>query len=179
MGNQTNLFFIGPTGAGKTTIGKRVARRFGLDFLDLDHEIERRTGADIALIFDIEGETGFRKRETAMLEELSARDGLLLATGGGAVVSEYNQKLLRSRGYVVYLKTPVERQIERLYRDKRRPLLRSPNRSEILDRMAESRNPIYESLADLVIPSERVSVTVMAGRVIRLLGEADLAFSHS
>jgi shikimate kinase len=176
MNRHGNLFFIGPTGAGKTTIGKRVARHFGLEFLDLDHEIERHTGADIALIFDIEGEAGFRHRESAMLDELTTRTGILLATGGGAVLDEDNRRLLSSRGFVVYLRTPVDRQIERLSRDKRRPLLMAENRDEILQKMAQHRNPIYEQLADIIVPSESVSVATMSRRVIARLEQDNIAF---
>lgn len=169
MNQPHNLFFIGPTGAGKTTVGKRVAAQLGLQFLDVDQEIERRTGADIPLIFDIEGEAGFRRRETHMLDTLTRRTGIVLATGAGAVLAEENQQMLRSRGFVIYLATPVLRQIERLERDKRRPLLQTPDREQILGAMAEKRNPIYESLADLVVHSEAVSVRVMAQRVINAL----------
>ncbi len=167
MSSIGNIFLIGPTGAGKTTIGRRVARRFDLSFLDLDDEIERRTGADIALIFDIEGETGFRQRESALLDELTQRHEVLLATGGGAVLADINRQHLTQRGLVVYLETPVDRQIDRLHRDKRRPLLQKPNRNEILEKMATVRNPIYEQAADLTIHSEPVSVARMARRVVR------------
>ncbi|MDX1569047.1 MAG: shikimate kinase AroK [Xanthomonadales bacterium] len=166
------IFFIGPTGAGKTTIGKRVAAHYGLEFRDLDQEIERRTGADVGLIFDIEGEGGFRKRETNLLQELSERSGVVLATGAGAVLAEENQRILRAHGFVVYLQTEVDQQIRRLSRDKRRPLIQKPNRREILGDMARIRNPIYESLADLIIPSENLSVHVMARRVINRIEEA-------
>lgn len=160
-----NIFIIGPTGAGKTTIGKRVARRFGLDFFDLDAEIERHTGADIALIFDIEGEAGFRQREMVMLDQLTARSNVLIATGGGAVLQPLSRQRLRSRGLVVYLETSIDRQIDRLRHDKRRPLLQNPNRDEILNKMATERNPIYRELADLVVSSEPVSVARMARKV--------------
>ena len=169
MSRLDNIFIVGPTGAGKTTVGRRVARHFGLEFFDLDAEIERRTGADIALIFDIEGEAGFRRREADMLDRLTARSQILLSTGGGAVLDSDSQKRLRSRGLVVYLETPVQRQIDRLRNDKRRPLLQNPNRREILTKMANERNPIYRELADLTVASESVSVARMARKVAREL----------
>lgn len=169
MRKRQNLFFVGPTGAGKTTVGKRIAKHFDMDFLDLDREIEQRTGVDVSLIFDIEGEQGFRHRESAVLADLARRSNLVLATGGGAVLSPDNRALLNSHGCVVYLKTTVDRQLERLYRDKQRPLLQAPNRREILEKMAEQRNPFYESIADLTIVSEPISVLKMARRVIKQL----------
>lgn len=177
MHRLANLFFIGPTGAGKTTIGKRTARYFGLQFHDLDQTIENHTGADIALIFDIEGETGFRKRESAMLDQLTNKRGIVLATGGGAVLDPENCRCLQARGLVIYLQTSIERQIERLGRDQRRPLLRSANRNEILEKMANQRNPIYERVSDLIIKSDSVSVAVMARKVIGHIEQAreDLA----
>ena len=168
-----NLFFIGPTGAGKTTVGKRAANYFGLQFHDLDQAIENHTGADVALIFDIEGEKGFRKRESAMLDELTSQRGIVLATGGGALLDPENCQRLQSRGMVIYLQTSIKRQIERLSRDQRRPLLRSANRNEILEKMAHQRNPIYDSVCDLVIPSDSVSVAVMARKVIRHIEQAE------
>ncbi|MEM6936920.1 MAG: shikimate kinase, partial [Pseudomonadota bacterium] len=173
MALARNLIFIGPTGAGKTTVGKRVAQHFGLLFLDLDHEIERQTGADIPLIFDIEGEAGFRRRETNMLKSLSSRGGVLLATGGGAVVAEENREIMRGGGFIVYLATPVERQLQRLRQDKRRPLLSAPNRDQVLADMARDRNPIYENLADLTVQSEAVSVSQMARRVLDQIEQSD------
>jgi shikimate kinase len=177
MHRLENLFFIGPTGAGKTTIGRRAASYFGFQFHDLDHAIEKQTGADVALIFEIEGETGFRKRESAMLDELTHKRGIVLATGAGAILDPENCRRLQSRGLVIYLQTGVERQIERLGRDRRRPLLRTANRNEVLEKMANLRNPIYETVCDLSIPSDSVSVAVMARKVIRHIEQAkeDLA----
>ncbi len=166
------IFFVGPTGAGKTTIGRRVAARFGLDFLDLDQEIERRTGVDVSLIFDIEGEAGFLRREAALLDELTQRPRTVLATGAGAILDRASRQRLTARGLVIYLKTPVERQLRRLARDKRRPLLQKPDRREILEAMAEARNPLYEEIADQVIASEPVSVARMASKVISVLDGA-------
>jgi shikimate kinase len=150
----TNVYLIGPMGSGKTSIGQRLAKLMGLDFLDNDQELEKQTGASVGLIFDLEGEEGFRKRETAMLKKLVARQNILLATGGGTIVSPENRELLANSGMVVYLKTSVQQQLRRLSQDKSRPLLQSGNREEKLARLAEKRNPLYEQVADLTFPSQ-------------------------
>ena len=111
---RSNVYLIGPMGSGKTTIGQRLARKLGLEFLDSDHELEAQTGASVNLIFDVEGEKGFRDRETRMLEELTGRQGVLLATGGGAVLRKENRNLLGSSGLVIYLRTSVTQQLQRL-----------------------------------------------------------------
>jgi shikimate kinase len=141
-------------GSGKTTIGQRLARILGLEFIDSDHELEDHTGASVSLIFDVEGEEGFRLRETAMLKKLTARRGVLLATGGGSILREENRRMLQATGLVVYLRTPVAQQLRRLSRDKSRPLLQSGDREEKLTRLAEQRNPLYEEMADIVFPAQ-------------------------
>lgn len=156
MNPAPNLFFVGPMGAGKTTVGRRVADRLGLAFHDLDHEIEMHTGATIPLIFDLEGESGFRQREEAVLAELAACSNLVVSTGGGAVLSAANRRCLRSRGFVVYLETTVEQQLARLARDRHRPLLAAPNRRERLLALAAVRDPLYREVADLVVPAANV-----------------------
>ncbi|MBT8064702.1 MAG: shikimate kinase [Gammaproteobacteria bacterium] len=148
-------------GSGKTTIGQRLARKLQLEFLDCDHELEEQTGASVNLIFDVEGEEGFRKRETRMLRKLTGRKGVLVATGGGAVLRAENRKLL-SGGLVVYLKTSVRQQIARLRRDRSRPLLQTPDREEKLARLAEERDPLYEALADIVFPAQDRSPEAVA-----------------
>jgi shikimate kinase len=153
MNPAPSLFLIGPMGAGKTTVGRRVAMQLGLDFHDLDHEIEERSGATITLIFELEGEAGFRKRETELLAEFSAKPGILLSTGGGAVLSADNRRHLRERGYVVYLETTIEQQLKRLAHDRKRPLLAAPDRRERLARLAAEREPLYRETADLVVPT--------------------------
>jgi|SRR5579883_1211671 shikimate kinase len=153
MNPAPNLFFIGPMGAGKTTIGRRVAAALGLPFFDLDHEIEARSGAAIPLIFELEGEAGFRRREAAVLAEFAARSGIVLATGGGAVLRAENRRHLRERGFVVYLETTVEQQLARLARDRTRPLLAAPDRHERLRALAAEREPLYRALADLTVPA--------------------------
>lgn len=159
---ERNIFLIGPMGSGKTSIGQRLADMFELEFLDCDHELEDRTGASVSLIFDVEGEEGFRERETRMLEELSAREGVLIATGGGVILRERNRELLRERGLVVYLNTPVSWQLRRLRRDKSRPLLQTPDRKEKLMRLAEERNPLYAELADIEFPARNRSLDAVA-----------------
>jgi shikimate kinase len=153
MNPASNLFFVGPMGAGKSTLGKRVAEALGLPFFDLDHEIQEQCGADIALIFDIEGECGFRRRESATLAEFAAREGIVLATGGGAILAEENRGVLRERGFVVFLETTVDEQLERLARDRKRPLLAAPDRRERLLQLAAARDPLYRQIADLSVPA--------------------------
>lgn len=159
------IFLIGPMGSGKTTVGRRLARRLGLDFLDLDHELQKRCGVEVAVIFDIEGEAGFRQRESALLDELTRKDRLVLATGGGSVLAAENRRILAERGLVVYLRTSVDQQLRRLERDKQRPLLQAPDRRRRLTDMAEARNPMYEACADLVVDSASISPLAMARTV--------------
>ena len=169
MNPSHNLFIIGPTGAGKTSIGRRLAAHYDLPFVDLDQEIERHCGVNVRTVFDIEGEAGFRQRESALLDECSRPSGVLLATGAGAVLAEANQRYLRERGYVVWLQTTIEQQLERLERDHHRPLLAVPNRHEQLQSMAHIREPIYRELADLAVPGEHGSVAAATERCIALI----------
>ncbi|MEE4361071.1 MAG: shikimate kinase AroK [Pseudomonadales bacterium] len=171
MEKPRNVFLVGPMGAGKTTVGKLLADELGLEFLDTDKEIEERTGADIGWIFDVEGEEGFRKREAAMLDELTARNGVLVATGGGAVISEENRKRLVSRGRVVYLDAPLEQQVERTSRDRSRPMLRDGEPAEILARLQENRDPLYREIADFVFTADRRSARALASEIARALQE--------
>ena len=151
MNPAPNLFFVGPMGAGKTTIGRRAAELLGLPFFDLDHVIEEHCGADIPLIFEVEGETGFRHRESVLLAEFAARDGVALATGGGAVLAEENRRVLKQRGFVVYLETTIDEQLKRLARDRKRPLLAAPDRRERLQSLAAQREPLYREVADFTL----------------------------
>jgi shikimate kinase len=173
MNPAPNLFFVGPMGAGKSTLGKRVADALNLPFFDLDHEIQAQCGADVALIFDIEGERGFRRRENAMLAEFAARDGIVLATGGGAILADENRDLLRARGFVVFLETTVDEQLERLARDRKRPLLAAPDRRERLEQLAAQRNSLYREIADLTLPAgHRGSVAQVAQHLAARLAQA-------
>lgn len=169
MNPSCNLFLIGPTGAGKTSIGRRLAAHYGLPFLDLDQEIERHCGVDVRCVFEIEGETGFRQREGALLDALSARAGVLLATGAGAVLDPVNRRRLAERGFVLWLDTTVEQQIERLARDTKRPLLAGEDRRGKLEAMALARGPLYHEIADLRLPGEHEGVTAASERCLALL----------
>lgn len=145
-----NIFLIGPMGAGKTTIGRQLAKELSLEFIDSDLEIEARAGADISWIFDVEGESGFRDRETQVLDDLTSRDGVLIATGGGSVLREENREMLSNRGTVVMLDTTVELQIKRTEKDKKRPLLQRGDKEAVLRKLKSERQPIYESIADII-----------------------------
>ncbi len=157
-----NVFLIGPMGSGKTSIGKHLSTMLNLDFYDCDHELEHLTGASVNLIFDVEGETGFRLRESRLLKQLTAKNGVLIATGGGAICNEENRRLLRSRGFVVYLKTSVERQLSHLSQDKSRPLLQAEDKKQRLLDLARVRNPLYDATADLVFSTRTSSVYASA-----------------
>jgi len=169
MNPSPNLFIIGPTGAGKTSVGRRLAAHYGLPFVDLDHEIEQHCGVDVSTVFEIEGEAGFRQRESDLLDQCSQRQGVVLATGAGAVLADGNRHHLAERGYVIWLQTTIAQQLERLERDHRRPLLAVPNRHERLQAMADIREPIYRDLADLCIPGEHGNVAHASARCIALI----------
>ncbi len=158
MDNTDNIFLIGLMGAGKTTIGKQLARRLGKEFRDADSEVEKKTGVSIDVIFDIEGEQGFRRRETEMLRELAAARGIVLATGGGAVLAPENQALLKDNGFIIYLKASVEHLAGRLRLDRRRPLLQSGDKLAKLRALMAQREPVYLQLADLVVETNERSI---------------------
>jgi shikimate kinase len=155
MAMGSNIFLIGPMGAGKTTIGRRLAELRGLEFVDSDHEIEARTGVDIPYIFEKEGEAGFRKREKQVIADLTTRSGIVLATGGGAILDPDNRQSLSARGYVVYLHASVEQQLARTARAENRPLLQaSTDRRETLTQLFATRDPLYREIADLVLVTD-------------------------
>lgn len=168
MNPAPNLVLVGPMGAGKTSIGKRLAQQFGLDFVDADHRLEEITGAAVPLIFECEGEAGFRQREATLIAELMRGQGQLVATGGGAVLAEGNRAALTARGFVVHLRVGIEQQLDRLARDRSRPLLATGDRREKLESLARLRTPLYESVADLSFDSDGLSV----GQAAERLGQA-------
>jgi shikimate kinase len=153
-------------GSGKSTIGNIMAKKLNREFRDSDHFIEDRTGVDIARIFDVEGETGFRDRETKALKDLLIQNNLVIATGGGSVLRDENQALLRSSGYIVFLDTSVNQQLQRLRRDKKRPLLQTANPREQLETLFEIRHPIYLGLADLSVKTDRKLARKLASDII-------------
>jgi shikimate kinase len=154
-------------GSGKSTIGKRVADLLGLAFVDSDHEIQRRTGVDIPTIFDFEGEEGFRRRERQVIDDLTQGDGIVLATGGGAVLDPDNRKLLSARGLVVYLYCSPEQQYERTSRDRNRPLLQTEDPLGRLRELMEERDPLYRQTADFTVVTEKRSAVSVAKEIAR------------
>ena len=160
-----NLFLIGPMGSGKSAVGRQLARLLHLDFIDSDDEIESRTGVDIAFIFEKEGEAGFRKREAAVIDELSLRTGIVLATGGGAVIEPANRSALGARGYVVYLRTSVDQQVARTRKGRERPLLENTDPWETLERLMVEREPMYLEIADLVVDTDGRKVRDVAKEI--------------
>ncbi|MFP3019745.1 MAG: shikimate kinase AroK [Arsenophonus sp.] len=170
MAEKRNIFLVGPMGAGKSTIGRQLAQQLSMEFFDSDQEIERRTGADVSWIFDLEGEEGFRGREEKIINELTEKQGIVLATGGGSVKSKETRNRLSARGVVIYLETTIEKQIKRTQRDKKRPLLQInyPAR-EVLEKLAYERNPLYEEITDITIHTDDQNVKIVANQIIELL----------
>ena len=152
-----NIFLVGPMGAGKSTVGRQLSKATRKRFLDSDKAIEERTGASISLIFDLEGEEGFRRREQSMIDELTALDEIVLATGGGAVLDESNRANLMSRGFVVYLQAPVDLLVERTSRDRSRPLLQTDDMQSRVSELLTERDPIYRQVADTIVQTDRRS----------------------
>ena len=162
MSKQDNVFLVGPMGSGKTAVGRQLARDLGVEFIDSDAEIERRTGVDITFIFEKEGEDRFREREKAVIADLAQRDNVVLATGGGAILDADNRRLFSSRGIVVYLKTSVKQQLERTRHTQKRPLLLDDDPAAVLARLMEVRGPLYEQLANISVDTggQRVKTVV-------------------
>ena len=161
-------------GAGKSTIGRLLSKELNLPFKDADREIEERCGADIPWIFDVEGEEGFRRREANIIDELTQLPRVVLATGGGAVLSETNRKHLRGRGTVIYLETTVEQQYQRTRRDKSRPLIQKDDPKEILKNLLEEREPLYKEITDLTVPTHQGNPKAVVRAVCEYLEERTL-----
>jgi len=166
-----SFFLVGPMGAGKSTIGRQLARNLGLEFIDSDREIETRTGVDIPLIFELEGESGFRRREEEMIDTLTQKQGIVLATGGGAVLSSTNRRHLASRGLVIYLHTSVNQQLQRTAHDRNRPLLQTANPGQKLQELMAERDPLYRETADLIIETDGCRVREVVGKIVRHIEE--------
>ena len=169
-----NLFLVGPMGAGKSTIGRLLAQELQLEFVDSDKVIEERAGADIPWIFDVEGEPGFRKRESAVIDELTQHTDVVLATGGGAILSADNRRHLQSRGTVVYLFTSLEQQVERTAKDRNRPLLQTEDPAQILAELMQVRDPLYRDSSDLLVQTDGRRPKSVARDIIRQLEQRDI-----
>lgn len=160
-------------GAGKSTVGRQLAKALGRDFYDTDKEIERRTGVSISWIFEMEGESGFRQREQKVLDELSLLKNIVLATGGGIVLSEENRRVLRSRGYVVYLSASVEQLLRRTNKDKNRPLLQTDNPKETVKALMSERAPLYQDVADIELRTGEQSIQYVVSGLVKKLEQLD------
>ena len=169
MTHPKNIFLIGPMGAGKSAVGRHLARSLEMDFVDSDDEVEARTGVDISFIFEKEGEAGFRKREAAVIDELTQREGVVLATGGGAIVDDQSRQHLAARGFVVYLRTSIEQQLERTRRGRERPMLAGGNHKKVLQELLEVRETLYREIADLTVETDRRRVGAVAEEIRRAL----------
>ena len=166
MDELNNIFLVGPMGSGKTTIGRQLAKVLEREFVDSDHEISRRTGADIPWIFDIEGEAGFRERERAVIDDLTQRQGIVLATGGGAVLDASNRHYLASRGTTVYLSASIDQLHMRTAKDRNRPLLQTDDPRAQIEALMEIRDPLYREVADIVVDTDDRSVRATVQYVI-------------
>jgi shikimate kinase len=164
-----NVFLVGPMGSGKSAVGRQLARRLGLEFVDSDDEIVARTGVDVAYIFEKEGEAGFRARESEVIDELTLRDNVLVATGGGAVLDPANRERLRDRGRVVYLRTSVDQQLTRTRRSDTRPLLNNPDPRGTLVRLMERRAPLYAEVAEITVDTDGRKVRTVVDQICREL----------
>lgn len=168
-----NVFLVGPMGAGKSTIGRLLAKELKYPFKDSDREIEARTGADIPWIFDVEGEEGFRQREEAMIAELVTERGIVLATGGGVVMREANRRALAGNGLVVYLRTSVDQQLQRTSKDRQRPLLLNADPERVLRDLMAKRDPLYREIADIIIDTDQRGPKVVVNTIVARLHETD------
>ncbi|MDP3482303.1 MAG: shikimate kinase AroK [Sulfuricella sp.] len=174
-----NIFLVGLMGAGKTTVGKLIARHLNRPFVDSDHEIEKRTGVNIPLIFELEGEAGFRTREAAVIEELTGQKNIVLATGGGAILSQQNRDNLRRNGTVIYLRAKVEDLWQRTRHDKNRPLLQTADPQAKLKELFAQRDPLYCEIADIIVDSGAQSVHALVHQIEEQLKQLDAGASKA
>lgn len=172
MISKRNIFLIGPMGSGKTAVGRQLARLFRLTFYDSDAEIEAKTGVDIAFIFEKEGEAGFRQREKEAIDRLTQMEGIVLATGGGAVIEADNRRVLSERGVVVYLETSVDQQIERTRHARHRPLLNDTDAERTLDTLMQRRAQLYAEIADITVSTDGRRVQLVAEEIYAELRRA-------
>lgn len=169
MNEQAPIFLVGPMGAGKTTIGRRLAGLIGKSFVDLDQEIEQSCGADIAWIFDVEGEAGFRKRESAMLREVASSNNMVIATGGGAVLDSESRALMARSGTVVYLSVAAKVLYNRMQQDTKRPLLQVGDKKAMIESIVKEREPLYKEIADIVFDGHKKTPAVAAQELASLI----------
>jgi len=172
MQDSRNIFLVGLMGAGKTTVARQLARRLGKTFYDTDHEIERRTGVRVQVIFEIEGEPGFRARETQMVDSLTALQDVVLGTGGGVVLKPENRALLAARGFVIYLRAQPRDLYQRTRHDKSRPLLATDDPLAKLEELQRVRDPLYREVADLIVDTGRQSVGALVDQLLKRLPDA-------
>ena len=166
---NTNIFLVGLMGSGKTTIGRALAKKLGKRFIDADHEIEARTGASIPLIFEIEGEASFRQREADVIRDLTAQEGIVLATGGGAVLDEQSRHLLKTRGIVIYLNASINHILQRTSHDKNRPLLQTADPKARIEELARQRGPLYQEVAHITLETGRPNVQSVVQTILARL----------
>lgn len=169
LNSTTNIFLVGLMGSGKTTIGRALAKRLNKRFVDADHEIEARTGASIPLIFEIEGEASFRQREADVICDLTAQEGIVLATGGGAVLNETSRHLLKERGIVVYLRASVSSILQRTSHDRNRPLLQTADPKARIEELSQQRGPLYEEVAHITVETGRPNVQSVVQNILAQL----------
>jgi shikimate kinase len=170
-GHKNNVYLIGPMGSGKTAVGKQLAKDMGLQFVDSDFEIQKRTGVDIPYIFEKEGEAGFREREADVIADLCTMRSIIVATGGGAVLNPRSRERLAASGLVVYLKTDIDEQLKRTRRTGHRPLLANRNRREVLEQLSVARTPLYLEIADISFDTSGKRVKAVAMELAKLVGQ--------
>ena len=176
---KTNIFLIGPMGAGKTSTGRYLARKLNKHFYDSDQEIEKKMGASLSWIFDIEGMEGYRKREAGVIDELSLLQNIVLSTGGGCVETPEVREHLSRRGIVVYMEVSLETQLNRLKHDRRRPLLQGGNPKEVLVKLWEEREPFYDGIADFTVVTDDRPLHAVCDDILVWLTSKDISGARS